>query len=82
MNISLRKAEKTRRADAATLAFAIMLGDGVYTSGSCKGVFNDGNQRLWIGLAELMLLLFSGQFLGLVPGERDPLLIKSAAGAR
>src|SRR5262245_20797155 len=30
------------------------------------------------GLAEIMLLLFSGQFLGLVPGERDPLLIKSA----
>lgn len=29
------------------------------------------------GLSELMLLLFSGQFLGLVPGERDPQLIKS-----
>jgi len=29
------------------------------------------------GLAEIFLLLFSGQFLGLVPGERDPALIKS-----
>src|SRR5262245_34557606 len=35
-----------------------------------------------LGFAEIFFLLFSGQFLGLVPGERDPELIKSPpAGA-
>ncbi len=29
------------------------------------------------GVTEIVLLLFGGQFLGLAPGERDPLLIKS-----
>ncbi len=33
------------------------------------------------GIAEFLLLLFSGQLLGLPPGERDPALMKSAPAA-